>query len=348
MSRAKNTSLNKGFAMEEALRNYFIKTGYYVIRGVPFTFGGFDITDIDLWLYSRTSSVSREITIVDAKNKKTPQAIERIFWIQGLKKSVNATNAIIATTDKRPEVKDFGAKNGILVLDGNFISKLNSFKGASSERLSDEEFFSKISEYPLNKLDGNWKKRVIFSKNLLSKSLSFDSCNEWLNHASFFANQSIINKEYRQISLRCLYLICSFIAITIDFLMKEFSFLDQIERKELLNNGFAYGSRGNEGLRKILDLTMGLVEQYSDNGQAISAQVRQGIERRLSELKSSILSEYFSKKEVSMGLFSVAREFEELAMKRDFISHSMASLELQSMLFCFLDFWGLDRPRFSF
>ena len=86
MSRAKNTSLNKGFAMEEALRNYFIKTGYYVIRGVPFTFGGFDITDIDLWLYSRTSSVSREITIVDAKNKKTPQAIERIFCIQVQKK----------------------------------------------------------------------------------------------------------------------------------------------------------------------------------------------------------------------------------------------------------------------
>ena len=77
--------LLKGPRMEELLRSYFIKAGYYVARGVPFIYEGFDVTDIDLWLYSRTSSVSREITLVDAKNKKTPQAIERIFWVQGLR-----------------------------------------------------------------------------------------------------------------------------------------------------------------------------------------------------------------------------------------------------------------------
>lgn len=73
----KQTILSKGPKMEELLRNYFLKAGYYVVRGVPFIYEGFDITDIDLWLYGRASSVSREITIVDIKNRKTPQAIEK-------------------------------------------------------------------------------------------------------------------------------------------------------------------------------------------------------------------------------------------------------------------------------
>lgn len=82
MSKGNQDVLTKGPRMEELLRSYFLKTGYYVVRGVPFIYEGFDVTDIDLWLYSRTSSVSREVALVDAKNKKTPQAIERIFWVQ--------------------------------------------------------------------------------------------------------------------------------------------------------------------------------------------------------------------------------------------------------------------------
>jgi len=57
--------INKGFAMEERLRIYFLQSGYYVARGIPFKYKKFDITDIDIWLYNRTSSVSREIAIVD-------------------------------------------------------------------------------------------------------------------------------------------------------------------------------------------------------------------------------------------------------------------------------------------
>ncbi len=74
MSKSPQVML-KGPKMEELLRSYFLKAGYYVVRGVPFVYEGFDVTDIDLWLYSRTSSVSREITLGEAKNNKTPQAI---------------------------------------------------------------------------------------------------------------------------------------------------------------------------------------------------------------------------------------------------------------------------------
>lgn len=339
--------LSKGHNMEELLRSYFLKTGYYVVRGVPFVYEGFDVTDIDIWLYSRTSSVSREITIVDAKNKKTPQAIERIFWIQGLRAATNATNAIVATTDKRAEVKDFGRELGILVLDGGFLSKLANVDEAVNKRLSDEEFTAAITQYSLNKLDGDWKGRVLSAKSLLTKSLSFDSCNEWLMHARFFAEQAIIKGNHRHTALRCMYMICSFIAIAVDFCLKELAFNDQSERLNHLKDGFTYGSRGSAGLRKVLNVAVGLVEQHADDGLAISRQVRASVEEQLASLNTSILGEFFSKNEVARTIFHVAKEFESLAMNRDFQGHAIASVELRSMLYCLLDYWGIDRLIFS-
>lgn len=70
----KPTKISKGYGMEESLRSYFLQSGYYVSRGVPFRYGNFDITDIDPWLYHRTSPFSREVSIVDIKNKKTKQS----------------------------------------------------------------------------------------------------------------------------------------------------------------------------------------------------------------------------------------------------------------------------------
>jgi hypothetical protein len=343
----KKPIMNKGHNMEEMLRNYFLKIGYFVVRSVPFSYEGFDITDIDLWLYGRTSSVSREITIVDIKNRKTPQAIERIFWVQGLKQAIKASNAIVATTDRRQEVKSFGKETGILVLDGSFLTRLTKTEESLTNRISEEEFFSYIQEYSLGKLDGDWKGRIMYCKSLLVKSLSFDSCNEWLAHANFFIEQSITKPKQQITALRCLYLICSFIAIAIDFTLKEVSFLEQQDRITLIKNGFTYGSRGSSGMDKIINLAMGLVEQHAKDGAIISNQVRASIERQLSSLNTSILGEFFAKTEVSKNLFAVAKEFEQLAMLRTFVSHASASVDLRGLLMCLLDYWGIDRVMFS-
>lgn len=347
MSNKDKAQLSKGYKMEELLRNYFLKSGYYVMRGIPFVYEGFDVTDIDLWLYSRTSSVSREITLVDSKNKKTPQAIERIFWVHGLKTATKATNAIVATTERRAEVKDFGRELGIVVLDGNFLQKLSSSEAIINDRISDEEFLGKINEYSLNKLDGDWKGRIKHSKSLLSSPLSFDSCNEWMIHAKFFAEQSITKENQKEIALRCLYLVCSLIAITIDYYMKEISFQDPAERSKTIKEGFTYGSRGSLGIKKILNLAMGLVEENTKDGASIARQVRNNVESQLAKLNTAILGEYFSKNEVSKSLFSVAKEFEQLAMNREFRHHGVASVELRSMLYCLIDYWEFDRAMFS-
>ncbi len=344
---AKQQSIDKGYRMEELLRSYFLKAGYYVLRGVPFIYEGVDITDIDLWLYARTSSISREITIVDAKNRKTPQAMERIFWVQGLKKAVAATNAVVATTDRRPEVKSFGRNLGILVLDGSFWARLRQSSEPTLDRLADEEFTSQVDQRTLGELDGDWRGRIRLCKSLLSMGLSFDNCNQWLSHARFFAEQSVTRPTQKETALRCLYLICSFIAVAVDFLLRELSSLEHNERTTLIKDGFTYGSKGGSGMKKLVHVAMKLVEEHAPDGPAISQKVRSSVERELSLLNTAILGEYFSKTEVGKTLFVVAKELEYLAMQRSFSSHTTASVESRSMLLCLLDFWGIDRVMFS-
>ncbi|WP_273860677.1 hypothetical protein [Photobacterium sp. GSS17] len=336
----------KGFAMEELLKSYFIQAGYYVARGVPFVYEGFDVTDIDLWLYSRASSATRNVTIVDVKNKKTPQAIERIFWAKGLAQAVKADNVIIATTDQRKEVKDFGKDLNVLVLDGVFLSKLSRTESELT-RLSDEEFISLIDMYNLGKIDGDWKGQVLKSKSLLARGLTFDTCNKWLEVSRFFAEQILTKPSQLEVALRCFYYTLSLLAIGVDYLLRELSFVDNVERTEKLAEGFTYGSKGKSGLNKMLGLSLSLVEQFAEEGPSIARQVKSKISDEFESLPTQIIAEYFSKGEVARTLFNTAKELELYAMSKEFRPHTESSLETRALIGCLLDFWSIDRKAFS-
>lgn len=339
--------ISKGFEMEEQLRNYFIQSGYFVVRGVPFVYEGFDVTDIDLWLYSRESSLTRSITIVDVKNKKTPQAIERIFWAKGLAKAVKANKVIVATTDKRKEVKDFGSDLDVLVLDGTFLSKLTKSEGFLRNRFSDEEFIDEIEKYSLVKLDGDWKGQIVKCKSLLAKEIGFDACNQWLEVSRFFAEQILTKPSQLEVAIRCFYYSLSLFCIGVDFILKELSFLDHDDRVGKLVEGFTFGSKGREGVTKMLSLSLSLVEQFATEGKAISSQVRTKVMADFDSLPTNILGEYFSKADVGKITFSSAKELENLAMSRQFKTHSESSIELRGIIGCLLDCWGINRKAFS-
>jgi hypothetical protein len=338
--------MSKGFEMEELLRSYFIQSGYYVARGVPFTYEGFDVTDIDLWLYSRASSTTRNITIVDIKNKKTPQAIERIFWAKGLAKAVKADNAIVATTDRRKEVKGFGKDLDVLVLDGTFLSKLSKTE-SSLTRLSDEEFIQAIDKYSLGKLDGDWKGQIVKCKSLLANGLTFDTCNQWLDVSRFFAEQILTKPSQTETALRCFYYTLSLLAVGVDYLLKELAFVEHLERIDKLAEGFTYGSKGKDGLNKMLSLSLSLVEQFAVEGKSISRQVKSKISNEFESLPTQIIAEYFAKSDVARSLFNVARELELYSMSKELRVHSEASIELRSLIGCLLDYWSIDRKEFS-
>jgi hypothetical protein len=139
------SKIAKGEHAEESLRHYFLSLGYYVVRGVPFSYRGIEVTDVDLWLYLRSSSISRERACVDIKNRKTPQAIERVFWAKGLQQVLKLEKCIVATTDNRKEPVDFGALHNISVLSGDFIQRIIKTFPTSKERISEEALLAELS-----------------------------------------------------------------------------------------------------------------------------------------------------------------------------------------------------------
>jgi hypothetical protein len=333
----------KGPLYEELLRSYFLKAGYFVVRGVPFVYRQFDVTDIDLWLYNRVASVSREISIVDIKNKKTPQAIERIFWAKGLQEALGTTRAIVATTENRVEVKEFGKQMDVLVLDGRFLQRLKASSPTVDLRITDEEFRDLLFDSKLGKVGGDWAPRMRAAKAALANGLSFDSCNYWLDEARYFAEQVITRPQRRAVCLRCCYVVASFAAIAVDFILRELSFLEEPERETILRDGFIYGSRGRAGTKNVIDTAVGLVTQFTDRGASIATELRTGVERQISALPANILSQFFSRVEVGRSLFEVAKELEALGMARTPVGHGRASTGARSLIGCLLDFWGIDR-----
>lgn len=87
----------------------------------------YSITDIDLRLYIRASSVARETTVVDIKNRRTPLAIERIFGAKGLQSALGVDRAIVGTSGSR-RLQDLPASRKPRGSDGplvNFIVNKN-------------------------------------------------------------------------------------------------------------------------------------------------------------------------------------------------------------------------------
>ena len=102
---AVGTPGGKGLDLEEALKAYFWRAGYFVVRGVPFRLDDEDVTDIDLWVYERPAALTRRRLIVDAKNRRSPKVSERIIWASGLRAALGVDGAIVATTDRRPAAR---------------------------------------------------------------------------------------------------------------------------------------------------------------------------------------------------------------------------------------------------
>ena len=111
-----NNKRTKGPMAEESLRNYFLSIGYYVVRGVKFKFRCFDVTDVDLWLYSRKTPLNRERACVDIKNKPLKEFCgQKVFRI-----SLNWTLALSPQPIQDQKLGSSVEKTMLLFWMGNF------------------------------------------------------------------------------------------------------------------------------------------------------------------------------------------------------------------------------------
>jgi len=336
--------LLKGPAAEEILRNYFLSIGYFVIRGCKFKFNRFDVTDIDLWLYGRSSVLSRERWNVDIKNKKTPQALERIFWAKGLQSVLGLDGCIVATNDIRPDVREFGLQQQVKVLDGRFMARLRKSDRSHMQRITEEQLFEQIYQASLGKLGGDWKGRYEDSKSRVLNSLTFDGCNAWLDDIEYYLQQLQSSGSNTSPAWRMIYVSCAHFLVSVDFILREHVVAEQDQRLVLLDSGFRYGNAGKSFTEKVGRMAAALA------GSVVSKPgLAKTIERELYEqaagVKAEVLAEFFAKGTTISGLFEAARELEAAAFGIQLQMPSSLTPTVQSLLGVLADFYGMDRKR---
>ena len=339
-------SPDKGGRTEELLREYFLRAGYFAVRGVPLNFDDLEVTDVDVWLYLRPSSLGRERVNVDAKDKGKPKALERVLWAKGLQSTLGLERAVVATTDKRSAVRQFGNKHGVLVLDGHFISRLAAQTGATSEssRLSEEEFVELFVGERDDRFLGNWKKRLNVAKGRLLTQLEFDGCNAWLDDVRYFADQVVVSSR-KEAACRLLYLMQSFLLIGLDYSLRTLAFESTDLRRQAIESGFRYGSEGKASSARALSLATRLIEGYAPDARGMVQRIRASVDKDLSGLPVEALGEYFVRAE-NKDMFADAKAMEALAFARVFVRPAALEVQAQALIGVMLDFFGMDRVKF--
>ncbi len=327
--------ISKGELLEEQLRIYFLNLGYFVVRGVKYKYENNDITDVDLFLYDRSSTLSRERINVDIKNKKAPQAFERILWANGLKKLLKFDKCIVATTDNRTLIQKFGLMHDTIVLDGNFISKLK--KNNVENRLSEEDFLNLLSKHKSYKNFANKDWRFIYeqSKSKLLNELDYSGFNSNLFVLKYLIEKIITDIQRRDDAVRFFYAIISHLLIMMDFILKDITFLESTQKNEKLIEGLNYGNLGKEGVDEIITISV-----------ALSGKTRNYFYENFNSTQYNILSDFFSKNEVLKNVFVWAKSFEILTYNKDFASPNNLDPYLRAVISVFLDYFEIDRKTF--
>ena len=330
--------IKKGYQMEENLRNYFLEMGYFVVRGVKYNFKDTEGTDIDLFLYNRPTILSRERINVDIKNKKTPQAMERIFVAKGLQSILGFDKCIVATKDNRDTIKEFANILDVIILDGFLLNKISS--RINRDRFTEEELFEEISKDSLGKLSGDWRAIIENMKSSLLDKFDYSGCINSLECTKYFIEQCITNPKRKEISCRCSFLLISFFLIKLDFILKDVAFLENDIKQRKITNGFKYGNLGETGMRKFINIAKQLIPE----NQAVN--LNNQIQTLYNSIPVNIISEYYTKNDVSKNLFKNAKEFEKLAYNRNFRSPNILDNELKSIISISLDYFGIERKSF--
>ncbi len=334
----------KGYEMEERLRAYFLSLGYYVLRGVKFTYNKFDVTDVDLWLYLRPTAISRERCNVDVKNKKTPQALERIFWAKGIQRVLGLERCIVATTDARPEVTSFGLAHEVTVLDGNFLARLESSSRAALDRLTEEHFLALLDKASLGKLGGDWKGAYETSKARMLSGLDFDGANRWLREVGSLLDVHLSGPVEGDAALRLMYANVGMLLVAVDYLMQGCLSMSSERRSLFLTEGFRYGNNGRASAEGIVHVASRLASAAT--GRDISMDVvERELRQQFSRVRAEVLGEFFAKAGAHGATISAALEFESAAYATSPPLPGDLSTTAQAVIGTLADHFGRDRKE---
>ncbi len=340
-----------GANLEEVLRGFFLRAGFFVVRGVPLRFSGDDLTDVDLWLYERPTGTSRRVQICDIKYKQRPKAVERILWTRGLADLLDVDGAYVATTDRRAGLHAIAKRVGLSLIDGNDLAKMQSSQSlANSIRLSDEELSAQISAVDKDLRGREFQSARDDVLSSLSEGFGTASLVRALGAFCALTERAVClhpESAATGISVRLAYLAASLVCASLDFVSVERAFRGLEERRELILKAVRFGALGSDEGQRAIDLALGLVEQYGASGRSTARLIDAKMRQDLQAIPAEIIADQAAKLLRGDQLFAVARGFEHCAYERNLSGFDGLEPAVRSMLGALLDYAGVDREKFA-
>jgi hypothetical protein len=338
--------VTKGLVAEEALRRHFLSAGYYVLRSVPVQIADVVISDLDLWLYQRSSVITRERANVDVKHKRSPQVLERIVWARGLQEVLGLERAMVVTTDKRPESREFGNKSGVLVFDGNFLGQVLSHYSEVGDRITEEELLQKLDVTSVLERDINLRAFYDEHKRSSISAFNFNGTNKLLDAIGFLLNEHVACDGKCEAATRLIFFFSSLCLLTIDFSIHHLAFDEPTVTANALNEGLRYGAAGKRRADEVLQTALSLIASRPNKGLfEDETAVARELSDQLGAIPSQPLSEYVSRPDVARRLFTIAKMFESAAFSRTLPRLQDLPGEAKGLLGLLVDFHGIDRKQ---
>lgn len=342
---------NKGVILEEVLRAYFLRSGFFVIRGVPFRYGDEDLTDVDLWLYERPTGTARRIQICDIKYKQRPKAVERILWTSGLADLLDVDGAYIATTDKRTNLHLIAKRLNLKLIDGNDLQRIqNSRRLLFPDRIGDEELIEKLKTADKARKSRELQRARADILSALSEGFGAPSAVRSLEVFVDLAHAVASlypNSDEAKAFGRLAYLSAAITVISLDYLSIDAVFRSLDERRSLLLDAVRLGALSDEDGKQALKLALALVEKYAPGGKSTASTIEKGLNTDLNEIPAEIVADQAAKLLKEDHLFQVGRELEMASYHVSLPPFDALSTNTKSMLGALLDYAGVERERFA-
>jgi len=331
-----------GAGLEELVRAYFARQGFFTLRSVSYRFEDEEVTDIDVWLYGRQSAGVRTRTIVDVKDKRSPKAFERILWTRGMQLALGCDRAIVATTDRGAQILRFAQQQKVALLTKDFLARLER-KLDLSNRMTLDQFNENIRKYTDHKQDGDWLRRISDAKSALISMQGYPAFNKAATTFRFFAERAQTRPRNKEQALRGAYFAAAIACIALDAALEGIVYEDADSRYRAIEDGVTYGDAGDARVKNSVKTVLEVIGNAMENGRVVAKRANDALEAMFKSVRADVIAEYFTREHNSSTLFAVAREFDDHAHSVDAAKLQALSVEAKSVLGVFADFVQANR-----
>jgi hypothetical protein len=335
-------AVRKGADLEELVRAYFARQGFFALRSVSLRFEDEEVTDIDVWSYGRQSASIRTRTLVDVKDKRSPKAFERILWARGMQLALGCDRAIVATTDGTQKVMRFAQQQKVALLSKQFLDRLQN-KLDLSDRLTLEQFHDNIRKYPDHKQDGDWIRQIADAKSAVISLQGYPAFNKSMAAFRFFADRAQTRPQHKEQALRCAYFAAALACIALDAALEQVLYEESSSRYRAIAAGVTYGDAGDARVQKSIETVLSVITEGMENGRVVARQAKDALDKLFENVRADIIAEHFTKEHNASTLFAVARDLEDRAHRADPAQIQTLSIEAKSVLGVFADFVQVKR-----